>query len=127
MLNILCGGGIFCKIFNVVDCKCLKFVVSELELFKGVGLIICMVGVKWIKVEICCDVDYLMCLWSNIREVMFKVVVFFFIYEEGNLVKCVICDFYDKEIDLVLVEGEVVYKEVKGFMCMFMLSYVKKV
>lgn len=45
MLNIVCGGGISCKIINVVDCKKLKEIVNEMDVLEGVGLIICMVGV----------------------------------------------------------------------------------
>ena len=49
------------------------------------------------------------------------------VYEEGNLVKRVIRDLYDKDIEEVLVEGEPAYKEAKAFMRMLMPSHAKKV
>ncbi|MBO6729855.1 MAG: ribonuclease E/G [Maricaulis sp.] len=127
MPNTPRGGGISRKISNAADRKRLKSVVSELELPKGVGLIIRTAGAKRTKVEIRRDADYLMRLWSNIREATLKAVAPSLIYEEGNLVKRAIRDLYDKEIDSVLVEGEAAYKEAKGFMRMLMPSHAKKV
>ncbi|MBO6635757.1 MAG: ribonuclease E/G, partial [Parvibaculum sp.] len=127
MPNTPRGGGISRKISNAADRKRLKSVVSELNLPKGVGLIIRTAGAKRTKVEIRRDADYLMRLWSNIREATLKAVAPSLIYEEGNLVKRAIRDLYDKEIDSVLVEGEAAYKEAKGFMRMLMPSHAKKV
>ncbi len=127
MPNTPRGGGISRKISNAADRNRLKSVVSELELPKGVGLIIRTAGAKRTKVEIRRDADYLMRLWSNIREATLKAVAPSLIYEEGNLVKRAIRDLYDKEIDSVLVEGEAAYKEAKGFMRMLMPSHAKKV
>jgi len=127
MPNTPRGGGISRKISNAADRKRLKSVVGELDLPKGVGLIIRTAGAKRTKVEIRRDADYLMRLWSNIREATLKAVAPSLIYEEGNLVKRAIRDLYDKEIDSVLVEGEAAYKEAKGFMRMLMPSHAKKV
>ena len=49
-------------------------------------------------VEIRRDADYLMRLWSNIREATLQAVAPSLIYEEGNLVKRAIRDLYDKEM-----------------------------
>jgi len=127
MPNTPRGGGISRKISNAADRKRLKSVVGELDLPKGVGLIIRTAGAKRTKVEIRRDADYLMRLWSNIREATLQAVAPSLIYEEGNLVKRAIRDLYDKEIDSVLVEGEAAYKEAKGFMRMLMPSHAKKV
>ncbi|WP_291842655.1 ribonuclease E/G [Maricaulis sp.] len=127
MPNTPRGGGISRKISNASDRKRLKSVVSELELPKGVGLIIRTAGASRTKVEIKRDADYLLRLWTNIRELTLNSVAPALIYEEGNLVKRVIRDLYDKEIDGVLVEGEEAYKEAKAFMKMLMPSHAKKV
>ena len=127
MPNTPRGGGISRKISNAADRKRLKSVVSELELPKGVGLIIRTAGAKRTKTEIRRDADYLMRLWSNIREATLQSVAPTLVYEEGNLVKRAIRDMYDKEIDSVLVEGEAAYKEAKAFMRLLMPSHAKKV
>jgi ribonuclease E len=127
MPNTPRGGGISRKISNVSDRKRLKSVVSELELPKGVGLIIRTAGASRTKVEIRRDADYLTRLWENIRELTLKSVAPSLIYEEGNLVKRAIRDMYDKEIDGVLVQGDDAYKEAKAFMKMLMPSHAKNV
>lgn len=127
MPNTPRGGGISRKISNVSDRKRLKTVVNDLELPKGVGLIIRTAGATRTKTEIRRDADYLMRLWENIREMTLKSVAPALIYEEGNLVKRAIRDLYDKEIDEVLVEGEAAYKEAKAFMRLLMPSHAKKV
>mgnify|MGYP001157417758 FL=1 len=109
MPNTPRGGGISRKISNASDRKRLKGVVNELELPKGVGLIIRTAGASRTKTEIKRDADYLVRLWENIRELTLKSVAPALIYEEGNLVKRAIRDLYDKEIDSVLVEGEEAY------------------
>ena len=127
MPNTPRGGGISRKISNAADRKRLKTVVNELDLPKGVGLIIRTAGASRTKTEIKRDADYLVRLWENIRELTLKSVAPALIYEEGNLVKRAIRDLYDKEIDSVLVEGEEAYKEAKAFMKMLMPSHAKKV
>jgi ribonuclease E len=127
MPNTPRGGGISRKISNAADRKRLKTVVNELELPKGVGLIIRTAGAKRTKTEIRRDADYLTRLWENIRELTLGSVAPTLIYEEGNLVKRAIRDLYDKEIDSVQVEGEAAYKEAKAFMRMLMPSHAKKV
>ena len=127
MPNTPRGGGISRKIANVTDRKRLKSVVSELDLPKGIGLIIRTAGASRTKIEIRRDADYLLRLWENIRELPLNSVAPALIYEEGNLVKRAIRDLYDKDIDGVLVEGEAAYKEAKAFMRMLMPSHAKKV
>ncbi|MED5548448.1 MAG: ribonuclease E/G [Pseudomonadota bacterium] len=127
MPNTPRGGGISRKISNAADRKRLKSVVNELDLPKGVGLIIRTAGASRTKTEIKRDADYLVRLWENIRQLTLKSVAPALIYEEGNLVKRAIRDLYDKEIDSVLVEGEEAYKEAKAFMRMLMPSHAKKV
>ena len=127
MPNTPRGGGISRKISNAADRKRLKSVVNELDLPKGVGLIIRTAGASRTKTEIKRDADYLVRLWENIRQLTLQSVAPALIYEEGNLVKRAIRDLYDKEIDSVLVQGEEAYKEAKAFMKMLMPSHAKKV
>ena len=127
MPNTARGGGISRKITNASDRKRLKSAVSELAVPQGMGLIIRTAGAARTKVEIKRDYDYLIRLWETIRTTTLESSAPKLIYEEGNLVKRVIRDLYDKEIDEVLVEGEEAYKEAKAFMRMLMPSHAKKV
>ncbi len=127
MPNTARGGGISRKITNASDRKRLKSAVSELSVPQGMGLIIRTAGAARTKVEIKRDYDYLIRLWETIRTTTLESSAPKLIYEEGNLVKRVIRDLYDKEIDEVLVDGEEAYKEAKAFMRMLMPSHAKKV
>jgi len=127
MPNTARGGGISRKITNASDRKRLKGAVSELAVPHGMGLIIRTAGAARTKAEIKRDYEYLIRLWENIRQTTLESSAPKLIYEEGNLVKRVIRDLYDKEIDEVLVDGEPAYKEAKAFMRMLMPSHAKKV
>ena len=127
MPNTPRGGGISRKISNASDRKRLKSVVSDLDLPKGVGLIIRTAGAKRTKTEIRRDADYLLRLWENIRQQTLKSVAPALIYEEGDLVKRAIRDLYDKEIESVLVQGDKAYKDAKAFIRMLMPSHATKV
>ncbi len=127
MPNTARGGGISRKITNAADRKRLKGAVSELSVPGGMGLIIRTAGASRTKSEIKRDYDYLIRLWENIRTTTLESSAPSLIYEEGNLVKRVIRDLYDKDIEEVQIEGEPAYKEAKAFMKMLMPSHASKV
>ena len=127
MPNTARGGGISRKITNAADRKRLKGAVSELSVPGGMGLIIRTAGADRTKTEIKRDYDYLIRLWENIRTTTLESSAPSLIYEEGNLVKRVIRDLYDKDIEEVQIEGEPAYKEAKAFMKMLMPSHAPKV
>ena len=127
MPNTARGGGISRKITSATDRKRLKSAVSELAVPTGMGLIIRTAGASRTKAEIKRDYDYLIRLWESIRTLTLESSAPTLVYEEGNLVKRVIRDLYDKDIEEVLVEGEPAYKEAKAFMRMLMPSHAKKV
>lgn len=127
MPNTPRGGGISRKITAVGDRKRLKSVISELEVPKGMGLIIRTAGAKRTKTEIKRDYEYLLRLWDDIRERTMKSIAPSLIHEEDNLVKRAVRDLYDKDVDAILVEGEEAYREAKDFIKMLMPSHAKKV
>ncbi|HEX4636155.1 MAG TPA: ribonuclease E/G, partial [Rhizomicrobium sp.] len=49
------------------------------------------------------------------------------VYEEGDLIKRVIRDLYNKDVQDVVVEGEQGFRNAKDFMCMLMPSHAKHV
>lgn len=127
MPNTARGGGISRKITNAADRKKLKEIAGEISVPEGAGLIIRTAGAQRTKPEIRRDYEYLFRAWEQIRELTLKSIAPAPIYEEGNLIKRSIRDLYNKDIDEVLVEGELGYRTAKDFMKMIMPSHAKNV
>ena len=88
------GGGISRKITSATDRRRLKEVMAELEMPKGMGLIVRTAGANRPKPEIKRDCEYLLRLWDDIREHTLKSVAPALIYEEASLIKRAIRDVY---------------------------------
>jgi ribonuclease E len=127
MPNTPRGGGISRKIATAGDRKRLKTIVADLEVPKGMGLIIRTAGAKRTKIEIRRDYEYLLRLWDDIRERTMASTAPALIHEEDNLVKRAVRDLYDKDVDAILVEGEAAFNEAQDFMGMLMPSHTEKV
>lgn len=127
MPNTARGGGISRKITNAQDRKRLKEVVADLEVPKGMGVILRTAGESRTKAEIKRDYEYLMRLWENVRGLTLQSTAPALVYEEGSLIKRSVRDLYNKDIDEVLVAGEDGYREAKDFMRMLMPSHAKVV
>jgi len=127
MPNTARGGGISRKIANVADRKKLKSAVKELEVPEGTGVIVRTAGAKRTKSEIKRDFEFLLRLWDDIRELTLQSTAPTLVYEEASLITRAIRDFYSKDIDEVLVEGEDGYRVAKDFMKRIMPSHAKKV
>ena len=127
MPNTARGGGISRKITNAADRKRLKDVVRELEVPRGMGIILRTAGANRTKAEVKRDYEYLMRLWETVRTVTLSSIAPALVYEEGSLIKRSIRDLYNKDIDQILVAGEGGYREAKDFMRMLMPSQAKVV
>ena len=127
MPNTPRGGGISRKITNATDRKRLKSAAASLELPEGMGLIIRTAGENRTKLEIKRDYEYLLRMWDTIRELTLKSNAPACVYEEGDLIKRVIRDLYNKDVSEVVVEGEDGYRNAKDFMRMLMPSHAKNV
>jgi len=127
MPNSAKGGGVSRKITNVADRKRLKSVVSDLDVPKGMAVIVRTAGAKRTKTEIKRDFSYLSKLWNEIREKTLSSEAPSLIHEEGSLVKRAIRDIYTNNVDEVLVEGDASYKMAKEQMKMLIPSHAKRV
>ncbi|MGZ5930484.1 MAG: Rne/Rng family ribonuclease, partial [Rhizomicrobium sp.] len=125
MPNTPRGGGISRKITNAADRKRLKSAAQGLELPEGMGLIIRTAGENRTRLEIRRDYDYLLRLWDTIREKTLSSNAPACVYEEGDLIKRVIRDLYNKDVQDVVVEGEQGFRNAKDFMRMLMPSHAK--
>lgn len=121
------SGGISRKITDPEDRKRLKEILNEVPIPEGISLIVRTAGQDRNKLEIRRDFEYLLRLWSEIRETTLKSIAPKLIYAEGDLIKRTIRDNYGKEVDEILIEGEEGYKEAKNFMKTLIPSHAKKV
>ena len=127
MPNTPRGGGISRKIPNGNDRKRLKAVMDDLEVPKGMGLIVRTAGAKRTKSEIRRDYDYLQKLWAKIRSKTMESVAPARIHEEGGLVHRAMRDMFDREIEEVVVQGDRAYREAKDLAKTLMPTQAKKV
>ncbi|MFL5286245.1 MAG: ribonuclease E/G, partial [Rhodopila sp.] len=121
------GGGISRKITSAADRRRLKEVMTELDIPRGMGLIVRTAGANRPKPEIKRDCEYLLRLWDDIREHTLKSVAPALIYEEASLIKRSIRDVYSRDIDEIQVDGEDGWRTAHDFMRMLMPSHAKKV
>jgi ribonuclease E len=121
------GGGISRKITSATDRRRLKEVMAELDIPRGMGMIVRTAGANRPKPEIKRDCEYLLRLWDDIREHTMKSVAPALIYEEASLIKRTIRDVYSRDIDEILVDGEEGWRAAHEFMRMLMPTHAKKV
>ncbi|WP_119422872.1 Rne/Rng family ribonuclease [Desertibaculum subflavum] len=127
MPNTSRGGGISRKIVSPTDRKRLKAIVTELDVPQGMGVILRTAGLDRSKPEIRRDFEYLLRLWDNIRELTLQSTAPCLIYEEGDLIKRAIRDYYSSDIEEILVEGEAGYRTARDFIGMLMPSHASRV
>jgi ribonuclease E len=127
MPNTPRGGGISRKIVAPADRQRLRAIVAELEVPKGMGMIVRTAGLERSKNELKRDLDYLVRTWDSIRATTLGSTAPSLVHEEANLIKRAIRDLYQKDIDEVVVEGEEGYRAAKEFMKILMPSHARKV
>ncbi|HXP02913.1 MAG TPA: ribonuclease E/G [Stellaceae bacterium] len=127
MPNTARGGGVSRKITSLSDRRRLKEILEDLDIPEGMGVIVRTAGAERSKAEIKRDYEYLMRLWSEIRDNTLKSTAPALIHEEGNLIKRSIRDLYARDIDEVIVEGEEGYRTAKDFMRMLTPSHARRV
>lgn len=121
------GGGVSRKIASFAERKRMRDILRELGTPDGMSVILRTAGVQRESEEIKRDLDYLVRLWNNIRELTLQSVAPAMIYEESNLVKRAVRDIYASDIEEIQVAGENGHREAKEFMKLLMPSGVKKV
>lgn len=121
------AGGVSRKIARYEDRARMREIMKDLDVPKGMSVILRTAGVSRTKVEIKRDLDYLMRLWDSIRELTLESTAPALVYEEADLVKRAVRDLYTREIDEIHVSGKEGYETAKNFMKMMMPSHVKKV
>lgn len=121
------GGGVSRKIANPEDRQKMKEILSDLNIPDGMSVILRTAGVARTKAEIRRDLDYLLNLWDEIRDLTLKSSAPSLIYEEASLIKRAVRDLYAPEIDEIVVSGETAFRAARDFMKILMPSHEKKV
>ncbi|MBX2835002.1 MAG: ribonuclease E/G [Micavibrio sp.] len=121
------AGGVSRKISNYQDRAKMRDMMKELEVPKGMSVILRTAGVTRTKTEVKRDLDYLMRLWDNIRGLTMESTAPAMVYEEADLVKRSVRDLYTRDIDEIIVAGNEGFKTAKNFMKMMIPSHVKRV
>ncbi len=121
------AGGVSRKVTNIKDRQKMKKLLSELDIPEGMSVIMRTAGLSRSKTEIKRDLDYLLRLWNNIRELTMTSTAPSLVHEEGNLVKRSIRDLYKRDIDEILVAGDKGYRTAKEFMKTLMPSHASRV
>ncbi len=121
------GGGVSRKITSAADRRRLKEITAELDLPRGMGMIVRTAGAQRPKAEITRDGEYLLRLWDDIREHTLRSTAPALIYEEASLIKRAIRDVYSRDVDEVLVDGEDGWRAARDYMRMLMPAHARKV
>jgi ribonuclease E len=121
------AGGVSRKISSFKDRARMRELLKELNIPNGMSVIMRTAGVERTKAEIKRDLDYLMRLWNNIREVTLVSSAPAIVYEEADLIKRAVRDLYTRDIEEIVVAGDEGFKNAKNFMKMIMPSHAKRV
>ena len=121
------GGGVSRKITSAADRRRLREVIEELEMPRGMSLIVRTAGAQRPKPEIKRDCEYLLRLWDDIRERTLASSAPALIYEEADLIKRAIRDGYARDMDEIWVEGDDAYQQAREFMRMLMPEHSGKI
>jgi len=127
MPNTSRGGGISRKISNPAHRKRLKTIMADLAIPEGIAVIMRTAGVERNKAEVRRDYEYLRRSWDDIREQTLQSSAPALIYEEGDIIKRSLRDVYNREIEEVIVDGELAYKTARALMRTMMPSHAKRV
>jgi ribonuclease E len=127
MPNTAKGGGISRKIYSSSDRKKMKEIINDLELPKTMGLIIRTAGANKTKNEIKDDLTNLLGAWEEIRKKTLKSIAPSTIYEEEDLIARAIRDFYSKDIDSIIVDGDKAFEAAKKYAKKISNAHVKNI
>ena len=100
-----------------------KEVLSQLKVKKGMSVIGRTAGIGSSVEEIQWDLDYLTHLWDAITDATDNQKAPFLIYQESNLVIRAIRDYFQPEIEEIIIDNESIYDQALQFMNHVMPDY----
>ena len=127
MPNTAKGGGISRKILNPIERKKIRSILNEIEIPKGMGIIVRTAGLNKTKNEINNDLKSLILVWNSIKENAMNSIAPTLIHQESDIIKRSIRDMFDEETQNIIVEGNEGYQKTKSYMKLMMPKNLKKV
>jgi len=127
MPNTPKGGGISRKIFNPGERKKIRTILNDIEIPKGMGLIVRTAGSNKTKNDIDHDLQALIKTWNGIKESALNSIAPSLIHQESDIIKRTLRDMYDEDTNSIIIEGNDGYKKAQGFMKLMMPTHVKKI
>lgn len=98
----------------------LREALSALEVPAGMGLIVRTAGVGKSQEELQWDLDYLLKLWRAIETAANERSGPFLVYQESNVIIRAIRDYFDKDVNEILIDDEKVYQQARDFIAQVM-------
>ena len=98
----------------------LREAMSALEVPAGMGLIVRTAGVGKSQEELQWDLDYLLKLWRAVEKAANERPGPFLVYQESNVIIRAIRDYFDKDVNEILIDDEKVYEQARDFISQVM-------
>ena len=93
----------------------LREALSALDVPAGMGLIVRTAGVGKSHEELQWDLDYLLKLWGAVETAANERSGPFLVYQESNVIIRAIRDYFDKDVNEILIDDEKVYGQARDF------------
>jgi ribonuclease E len=120
------GGGVSRRIEGE-DRQELREAMDQLQHPEGMSLIARTAGIGRIPEELQWDLNYLLKLWSAVRDASETQKGAFLIYQESSLVIRAIRDYFTSDIGEILIDTEDVFEQARQFMLHVMPDTVERV
>ena len=105
----------------------LREALSALEVPVGMGLIVRTAGVGKSQEELQWDLDYLLKLWRAVETAANERPGPFLVYQESNVIIRAIRDYFDKDVNEILIDDEKVYEQARDFIAQVMPESASRV
>ncbi|MFV0430861.1 MAG: Rne/Rng family ribonuclease [Alphaproteobacteria bacterium] len=119
-------GGVSRRIASVSDRRRLRNILSSMQLPSDMAVIVRTAGSRKSRLDIQRDYEYLLRVWSAIRNKALNSYVPSPLYEEADLMKRTIRDMYSRDINEILVAGSKGFDSAKEFMSMLIPTRTNK-
>lgn len=119
-------GGVSRRIASVSDRRRLRNIVKNLNTPDGMAVIVRTAGSQKSRLDIQRDYEYLLRVWSSIRNKALNSYTPSLLFEEADLIKRTIRDMYSREINEILITGQAGYETAREFMSLLIPNRVNK-
>ncbi len=105
----------------------IRSIMNQLEMPEDMGVIVRTAGVGKSQEELQWDLDYLVQVWAAVTAATADTPAPFLVYQESNVVIRAIRDYLRNDINELLIDDEVIFKQARDFMSKVMPHNLNKV